>query len=654
VPPLFVSYSAAWGGAERALLDVAAHLDTPALLACPTGRLAERAREAGIDVFPLRPRSLELRRSARDRAGAPLRHAAQSAELRRLLHELEPEVVVAWGMRALLSAAPAAGRRRLVFAHHDLLPGPLIRHAVRAAARRADLVTASSRCIAEDLGLPARVIHPGVEIGDAAPARPTGPPTVLCLGALVPWKRLDLALDAAALAARELPELRLRLAGAAVGPGGEGLLAELHRRAERPDLAGRVDFAGALPGSRAALEGAACLLHCAEREPFGLVVAEALAVGVPAVVPDSCGPAEIVDESCGRLYPPGDARAAAAALVEVCSNGTLRVRLGAAGRERASRLFDVATTRETWRELLTPAEAPDGGRGRGLALVTVTHDSEPELRRLLDSVSRHLPGAALVVVDSGSSDGSAAIARAWPGGARVIELGENAGFGVASNRGVAAAEAPVTVLINPDARLVDGSLAGLASELARADRILAPVVIGPDGRRQEYQQRAPGSLASFARALVPLALLPARLAPWRARRSRPTDWAAGCCLAARTETLRRLGPFDERTFMYGEDLDLGLRAAAAGVETWVWPAARVAHEGGRSAERQFGGEPYDRLARQRRAVVAERLGSRRATLDDIAQALTFATRIAGKRLLGRPADRERRQLQALRKARAAP
>src|SRR3954449_6145038 len=62
----------------------------------------------------------------------------------------------------------------------------------------------------------------------------------LVLGAIVPWKRPDLALEIAALAARELPELRLRIAGEPLDAHGEALLARLRERAGRPDLAGRV------------------------------------------------------------------------------------------------------------------------------------------------------------------------------------------------------------------------------------------------------------------------------------------------------------------------------------------------------------------------------------------------------------------------------
>jgi len=128
-------------------------------------------------------------------------------------------------------------------------------------------------------------------------------------------------------------------------------------------------------------------------------------------------------------------------------------------------------------------------------------------------------------------------------------------------------------------------------------------------------------------------------------------WAVGCALAARTETFRRLGPFDGTIFMYGEDLELGLRASEHGVETWFWPQARVLHHRAHSSRREFGGEPFELLATGRRDVVARRLGRSRVKLDAVAQAVTFASRIAVKRALGRPVERERRQLSALSRAR---
>jgi GT2 family glycosyltransferase len=135
--------------------------------------------------------------------------------------------------------------------------------------------------------------------------------------------------------------------------------------------------------------------------------------------------------------------------------------------------------------------------------------------------------------------------------------------------------------------------------------------------------------------------------PWTDDEPRKVAWAVGCCIVARTETLRRLGPFDESIFLYGEDLDLGLRAADQGVETWFRPDARVLHHRAKSSARAFGGEPFDLLAKQRRAVVRQRRGSVRARVDDLLQATTFADRIAIKTLGRRDTTRERRQLRAV-------
>jgi hypothetical protein len=83
------------------------------------------------------------------------------------------------------------------------------------------------------------------------------------------------------------------------------------------------------------------------------------------------------------------------------------------------------------------------------------------------------------------------------------------------------------------------------------------------------------------------------------------------------------------------------------VATWFWPAARVCHHRAHASAVAFGGEPFERLARARHDVVGQRLGRRRAVLDDALQALTFASRIAAKGLLRRPAERERAQLRAV-------
>ncbi len=631
MPALFVSYSGLLGGAERLLLDAASGLEAPPALACPEGPLAERARDGGLTVLAIRERPLELRGR---RAAAVLDLLGFRRELARVVEALRPDLVVAWGMRAAL----AAQGPRLVFQHNDLLPSPAVGRAVRAAARRADTVIAASEAISRELGVAGtQVIHPGVDLRRFDPAPPSGPPEALLLGAIEPWKRPDLALEIVA----RCPGVRLRIAGEPIGEAGEQLLAERKRRAAAPDLEGRVEFAGPQDAAEA-LRQAHCLLHCADREPYGMVLVEAMAAARPPVAPAAGGPLEIVTDSTGRLYEPGNAEAGAKALQEALENSE---QLGKAARERAEQHFSVETTKRRYAKILATRRPAPGARG--LALVTVTHNSAEHLPAFLGSAQRHLPGARLIVVDSASTDNSAALARA--AGATVIELAENVGFGRASNAGVQAVEEPVTVLINPDVELLDGSLAQLNPT---DEQLLAPLVLSLDGSRQDTAQAEPGTLAALAIALIPPRAMPKRLrraaCPWTADSPRKVGWAVGACIVARTGTLKRLGPFDERIFMYGEDLELGLRAADQGIETWFRPEARVLHHGAHSTGAAFGGEPFDLLARQRRAVIGRRRGKARARLDSLLQATTFADRIALKTLARRDTKRERAQLKALR------
>jgi GT2 family glycosyltransferase len=525
-----------------------------------------------------------------------------------------------------------------VFQHNDLLPSLTVGRAVRSAAARADSVLALSQAIADDLGLEGvEVIRPGVDLERFSPSPAKGT-SALFLGAITAWKRPDLAIKAATAAG-----VPLTIAGAPLDAAGEHLEERL-----RATAGPGITFAGRLPDPVEALRSAAVLLHTADREPYGMALVEALACGVPVVAPAAGGPQEIVDDSCARLFRPGDPHAAAAALKAALAN---RKVLGRAARARAESHFDVNDSRRRYQHLLTPSEAP--APSSGIAIVTVLHDSAAEIRALMASIERHLPEAHLIAVDSGSTDDGPQAVEEWTAGtSTLIRLGENAGYGRGTNAGVAQATEPVTIILNPDVELLDDSLAKLAAEAARhADRILAPLVMRPDGTRQDSVHPLPGSPPVIARAAAPAPIGGAAVDPWRGNKATRVGWAVGCALAARTETFKNLGPFDPRTFMYAEDLDLCLRAADQHVETWFWPYARVLHHEAHSSARTFAGEPFDMLAERRRAVLEERLGSGMRNRDDLIQAATFANRIAFKTLLGKPALRERSQLRALLKAR---
>ena len=290
------------------------------------------------------------------------------------------------------------------------------------------------------------------------------------------------------------------------------------------------------------------------------------------------------------------------------------------------------------------------------AIVTVIHNSEAELDGLLDSVARHLhPRPRVVVVDSGSSDGGAARARDW--GAEVVDLGANRGFGAANNAGLERVREPVAALVNPDVELLDDGLVRLAELAASHEALEVPRLLNADGSVQDSAHPLPGTLEAFVPALLPRPLLPGslrrRYEPWRSDSDRPVGWALAACLAARTDLLRRLGPFDAEAFLFYEDMELCLRARAEGVPTMLRPDIRVRHLGGTSTARALGSRALELHAQRRREVVAGR-GRLALAIDDASEAATFGLRAAARRLAGRGGELELARLRALREARRSP
>lgn len=289
-----------------------------------------------------------------------------------------------------------------------------------------------------------------------------------------------------------------------------------------------------------------------------------------------------------------------------------------------------------------------------ISVVTVLHDSARQVGAMLDSLALLAgPAPQVICVDSGSRDDGAQVASRH--GAEVIRMEGNPGYGAACNAGVDAATGDSCVLLNPDTRLVDGGLASLAAIAARERVILAPRLLNVDGTIQRSAHPVPGGVDTLLAALVPPRLLPGalgdRLEPFRAREPLEVGWAIGACLVASTGILRELGPFDPSVFLYGEDMDLCLRARAAGIPVVYRPDVTVVHEGGHSTETAISREERLEIqARRRRTVVKDRLGPGALAIDDRAQGLTFRLRS----LAGRRRTENAALLEALERAQKSP
>jgi N-acetylglucosaminyl-diphospho-decaprenol L-rhamnosyltransferase len=226
------------------------------------------------------------------------------------------------------------------------------------------------------------------------------------------------------------------------------------------------------------------------------------------------------------------------------------------------------------------------------AVVVVSHDTRDEALGCLAT----LPAAGadeVVLVDTGSRDGTAAAVRSAHPEVRVLEL-DNLGFGRGANAGARASTADVLVVCNADVRFEAGSIELLARRLADDPSVAAagPAVRYPDGRHQASARNVPDLATAVGHALLSRCW---RDNPWTRRyrradadpgRARDADWLSGCALALRRTAFEGVGGFDPAYFLYVEDLDLGVRLRRAGWRLRYEPDARVVHRVGASTGRR--------------------------------------------------------------------
>jgi N-acetylglucosaminyl-diphospho-decaprenol L-rhamnosyltransferase len=226
-----------------------------------------------------------------------------------------------------------------------------------------------------------------------------------------------------------------------------------------------------------------------------------------------------------------------------------------------------------------------------VAVVVVTHQTRAEVLGCLAGLP---PGEAdeVVVVDCGSTDGTADAVRAATTHVRVVELA-NAGFGRGANAGVRVTSAPVVVVANADVRFPPGAVRALAATvLAEPHRGAAgPQVVYPDGSPQASARRLPDLRTAIGHALL------SRVVPnnrWTRRyraadadpaRGREADWLSGCAVALRREAFDAVDGFDPGYFLYVEDVDLAARLRQAGWRLWYEPSVGVVHRVGASTGR---------------------------------------------------------------------
>jgi hypothetical protein len=234
-----------------------------------------------------------------------------------------------------------------------------------------------------------------------------------------------------------------------------------------------------------------------------------------------------------------------------------------------------------------------------------------------------VPAERIVVVDNASGDDSPEQIAAGAPGTKLLALEENVGFARANNAGARVLPARhAYLIINSDAFVhARGSVAALLDALRDPELgIAVPRLRNPDLSLQPSVAPLSTPLPELVRASglsrwVPNRWQPALGTHWDHSHSRAIQAAVGPVLLVRAQAWEQLGGFEERLFMYAEDLDLFRRAARLGWSARFIAEAEFVHLGGASAVKRWASaERSHRVARAEAQVIGSHLGPCRARL----------------------------------------
>ena len=229
------------------------------------------------------------------------------------------------------------------------------------------------------------------------------------------------------------------------------------------------------------------------------------------------------------------------------------------------------------------------------SVIIVSFNTRDILRACLDSLYAAIGRRVIevIVVDNASRDASAdMVEREFPQ-AHLLRSTTNLGFAAANNLGFKSAQGRYVILLNPDAQVEADAFADaiLRMDASPAVGMAGGRLVDGEGRDQPSARRFPSLLnealvISGLAARFPRSRLFGRFDRTWADPAQPADvdWVPGAFAIMRHDALRAVGAFDERFFLYYEEVDLCRRFKAAGWQIWYWPDIVIRHLGGESSK----------------------------------------------------------------------
>lgn len=229
-----------------------------------------------------------------------------------------------------------------------------------------------------------------------------------------------------------------------------------------------------------------------------------------------------------------------------------------------------------------------------LSIIIVNWNVRELLRDCLLSIERGRGELTLevIVVDSASADGSAAMLAAEFPWVTLIACQENVGFPKGNNLGIAKANGRYILLLNPDTAVLGQALTIMWKYVQDHPDvgIVGAQLLNGDGSVQSSRRRFPKLTTAFFESTWLEPLAPAGILTRYYAQDLPddqtvdVDWVTGACMMAPRTAVTAVGGMDEAYFMYSEELDWCRRMKDAGWRVVYLPAAQIIHYEGKSSE----------------------------------------------------------------------
>lgn len=218
-----------------------------------------------------------------------------------------------------------------------------------------------------------------------------------------------------------------------------------------------------------------------------------------------------------------------------------------------------------------------------LSVITITYNNERIIKKYLDSIGKNLPfGSEIIIVDNNSTDNTAKFIKAQKE-IEFIQNDQNLGFSKANNLAVKSAKGEYLLFLNPDTEVLDDAVDKLLDFIQSHENvgIVAPKLVEPSGQAQPSVRELPSIWGAIKEYFLGIknsyeAYVPAGL------ESTEVESVVGGAILIKRELFESLGKFNEKYFLYYEDLELCKKVREGGFKIFYLPQAQILHEVGGS------------------------------------------------------------------------